>query len=392
MSFRSPRVHTVRALLFCAGLVSGVCMQQTAASDEEWRLSHTEYGQVLYGDDHTSEGFLAPLQDGRIMLLFRLDPGVEGGHVGTDGYIARITYDPGADEWGEVETVFNSHEYDDRNIHGGVTNDGRIVVFFRQYDGNITHGRYMIYSEDNGQTWSDLQTSNAFRGRRGTGRMFFNPDIDKYCMLQLRMPEKDRNEILYSADGVQWDEYELVTEAAGFELNEIAGAWCGDSRIVALIRDDKREHGHPLLQVESHDNGQSWTSPQPTNIPPDQHWGSAPQLIYDEKRSILIALNGDRYSRPNEENSLFVYTAMPEQILGRPENWTLQFELARPLAMEAANQDRPLNRPFYGYPTIAPINEDEYLVVFTENATIDGREQADLYYFRLIFEQHRDER
>jgi len=52
--------------------------------------------------------------------------------------------------------------------------------------------------------------------------------------------------------------------------------------------------------------------------------------------------------------------------------------------MLSFGEDRPLNQNLYGYPAIAPINGNEYLIVFTERAVMNGTEQADLYYFRLI--------
>ncbi|MFO7775092.1 MAG: sialidase family protein [Candidatus Hydrogenedentota bacterium] len=380
---RSTFPVTAMAIVGGLGLAWAWAGQATAS---EWDLRHTEYEEVLFSDDHVSEGFLAPLDNGEIMLIFRMDPGIEGSHVGTDGYIARIIYDPETDQWGEVETVYNSHEFDDRNLHGGVTREGRIVAFFRQYDGQTTHGRYFIYSDDNGRTWSEPQVSEAWSdpeasgisGVWSTGRMFYNPDIERYMMLGCQ------GYVTCSRDGAQWEEYNLVTEPRHGQ--EMAGAWCGDNRMVALIRDDEREHGHPLLQVASRDNGETWSEPKPTNIPPDNHWGCAPALIYDEKRELLIALNSDRYSRPDSENSLFIYTARPDEIMDDPQNWTLQYELPRPWAKENFAKDRPLNQNLYGYPTIAPINENEYLVVFTERARMHGAEQADLYYFRLRFE------
>jgi hypothetical protein len=73
-------------------------------------------------------------------------------------------------------------------------------------------------------------------------------------------------------------------------------------------------------------------------------------------------------------------------VTGQPKNWNLRHELLRPWAREDYQGKRPLNKNLYGYPTIAPINENEYLVVFTERAQMHGTEQADLYYFRLIFD------
>lgn len=353
---------------------------------ENYFLYVSPFKSVLSDDNHTSEGFLAPLKDGNILLIFRLDPGIKGDHTGTDGYIAKIKYDPVNDKWSEVETVYNSNRYDDRNIHGGVTKDGRIVVFFRRYDTRETEGRYFIFSDDKGKTWTDPQISKAwsdpalsnFSGVWSTGQMFFNPDISKYIM-----PGCQRY-ITYSRDGSSWEEYSLITDNRDFKLTEIAAAWCGNNRIIALIRDDVRKYGHPLVQTESYDNGLTWTVPIQTNIPPKMHWGAAPQLIYDEKRDLLIALNSDRYSRANEQNSLFIYTAHPDNILGNSKAWKLEHELRRPFSFLNYDGDRPLNQNLYGYCTIAPINENEYLVVFTERSIMHGTEQADLYYFKII--------
>ncbi len=69
--------------------------------------------------------------------------------------------------------------------------------------------------------------------------------------------------------------------------------------------------------------------------------------------------------------------------MGKPQNWTLRHELRHPWAVAGFEPTRELNMNFYGYPTIAPIGQDEYLVVFTERALIDGHEQADLFYFRF---------
>ncbi len=383
------RVHGRRLALLsitCMVLMTLLCVGRALASEAGWSLRHTEFDEALFTDDHVSEGVLLPLTDGTLLLVFRLDPGIEGDHVGTNGYIAQMPYDPATDTWRAVSTVYNSNQFDDRNIHGGVTRAGRIVVFFRRYAPPDTEGFYFIYSDDHGETWSDLQTSDVLRGVAGTGQLFYNPEIGKYCIMQYDWRGTHRNDILFSDDGSVWEESRVVAESQPTALSEIAGAWCGSGRVVALIRDDARRRGHPLLQIESRDNGRTWSEPQQTNIPPEQHWGAAPQLLYDQKRDLLIALNSDRYTRPDAENSLFVYTARPDEIFEEPTNWTLQFELERPWAKADFDKDRPLNRIFYGYPTIAPINEDEYLVVFTENATMNGREQADLYYFRLIFD------
>jgi hypothetical protein len=279
-------------------------------ADKEKSFRVTGFGEVLFNDDHNSEGFLAPLSNGNILHIFRLDPGIEGNHVGANGYIAQITYFPEEDRWGDLKPVYNSHKYDDRNIHGGVTRDGRIVVFFRHlYQGNgerYTEGRYFIYSDDDGTTWSSPMKSTTWSdpdmpdkrfGVWGTGQMFYNEDSGRYSMLGYG---RHVTYITYSYDGKSWEEINPVRVDPDAALTEIAGAWTGNNTLIALIRDDARAHGHPLLQTVSRDNGATWTEPEKTNIPYDMHWGCAPQLIYDQKRDLLIGVTSDRYSRKNK--------------------------------------------------------------------------------------------
>src|SRR5690606_13678193 len=209
--------------------------------------------------------------------------------------------------------VYNSHQYDDRNIHGGITRDGRIVTFFRRFDGSNTEGRYFIFSDDHGATWSKPQRSKAWsdpqasqlEGVWSTGQMFYNPSIGQYGMFGCR------RHLTFSQDGTSWEHLIKISDNRNYKLSEIAGTWCGGDRMIALIRDDIREFGHPLVHVESLDNGQTWTEPVPTNMPPGRHWAAAPQVTYDQERDLLIALTSDRYSRPNEQISLLIFTARP---------------------------------------------------------------------------------
>ncbi len=377
-----------RLLLGVLVLFAFTALSGSAQTGEHPELTTSEPSEALFGDDHMSEGVLLPMKDGRIRLVFRLDPGMEGDHVGTDAYIATSIYDPEADSWSEPESLYNSQPYDDRNIHGGVTREGRMVLFFRHYDGRKTRDRFFMYSDDDGESWSDPHQSDALLGIAGTGQMFYLPGEERYAQMQYAYhhPEQETysTSMLLSKDGSAWTNRRTVVERSEVKLSEIAGAWAGDNRIVALIRDQtKRKMGHPLLQVVSTDNGKSWSEPRQTNIPPNNHWGCAPQLIYDASRNLLIALTSTRYTKPNDDQHLYIYTARPGEIVNDPQGWTLQEKLLRPWARKDWNIARPLNNSLYGYPTIAPINENEYLVTFAERARMKGHEQADIYYLRI---------
>ena len=382
------RIRLVALLIIFAG-----CDARSPSDQFEKKFQITDVKPVLFNNDHNSEGFLVQKNDGNLLLIFRVDPGIEGSHTGTDGYIAQITYYPDEDRWGELQKVYNSNRYDDRNIHGGITNDGRIVLFFRHMDivngRNSTVERFFMYSDDDGESWSGPDRSGSWSapgepdprfGVWGTGQMFYNEEVSRYSMPGYG------NHILYmtqSEDGSNWDEISFVKEDEERVLTEIAAAWTGNKRLIALIRDNRTEPDYQLLQIESRDNGETWSEPQRTNMP-ENHWGAAPQLIYDQNRDLLIAMVSDRNTRDHSENSLFIYSASPDEVYENPGNWSFEYEITRPWADEIYRDIRPLNLSFYGYPTIAPINENEYLVVFTERASMDGTEQADLYYFRLV--------
>lgn len=335
--------------------------------------------ETLVTDDHTSEGFIVNLSNGDILHIFRFDIGIEGDHTGNNGYIAKRRYSNGV--WGATETVYDSGQYDDRNIHGGVTNDGRIVVFFRRFDDDtgITEGHYFIYSDNDGATWSNLNLMNT-NGRTmvyGTGQMFYNPEIQKYCIAGY---DKWYCEMRFSSDGSNWDEHTQVATADGlYTLSEVAGAYCGNGRMIVLIRDDKRALGFPLVQVTSTDNGKTWNTITSSNIPSNNFWGCAPQLLYDAHFDILIAMTNDRRSYhggSKAEESLYIFHANPDDIFTDSRNWTLGASFVRPKTDSSHD--------FYGYPTYAKVDDNKYFIVYTDRDKDGGGESAHLYQFELL--------
>src|SRR5699024_11377909 len=78
-------------------------------------------------DNHTEECFLETNKNGSIIHVFRLDP--SGDHIGNNGYIAKRISEDNGKTWSQPQKVYDSNEYDDRNVHGGITKSGRIVCF-----------------------------------------------------------------------------------------------------------------------------------------------------------------------------------------------------------------------------------------------------------------------
>jgi Neuraminidase (sialidase) len=87
--------------------------------------------------DHNSESFLVTL-DSTVYHFFRQDPGQTGNHTGNGGRIMMRTSNDNGDTWTNPVVIYDS-QYDDRNVHGGITEDGRIIVTFRKYDALPQH-------------------------------------------------------------------------------------------------------------------------------------------------------------------------------------------------------------------------------------------------------------
>jgi len=339
----------------------------------------------LVGPDHTAEGFLVTLDNGNILHFFRLDPGLTGHHVGSNGRIvSRLSRDNG-NRWEDPVTIFDS-QYDDRNVHGGMTSDGRIVLTFRRYDpdepveDDRTIDINMIYSEDGGSTWSDRQEivtdiTNMIGG--GTHRMIHVPT--RGYLLIFYAPYY--LELRFSVDGTQWDDYGMIwdyRESQEFYFDEACFAYIGNGRLIGLIRDETKAPGSTFYQLTSSDFGVCWTQPARTNIA-DGLFCPSPQLFMDNEHDRLWVITSDRRGYhdgyQNEDSEIWVYVSDPEVVFDDPLGHSLSITFPRP-------DPNPLR--FYGYPAYTELGGGDFLVVFTEDYQKEnGLEDADFHQFTI---------
>ncbi len=118
----------------------------------------------------------------------------------------RKSYDNG-DTWTNLEDVYNS-PFDDRNIHGDITEDGRIIITFRKFDA-FTYtdiGYFMLYSDDFGVTWNGPFEINTQAASSGTHQIFGNNIMGYYNVIYTH----NYCEMRHSWDGVNWDSIVFV--------------------------------------------------------------------------------------------------------------------------------------------------------------------------------------
>jgi hypothetical protein len=370
-------------LLLCTSL--NCSKQAFPSSPPKGKLSVSEPQASLTGEDHTSEGFLITMDDGRIVHFFRLDPGVEGGHVGNQGRIVkRVSADNGK-TWGAPETVYND-QYDDRNIRGLLTDDGKLLLFFRRFEATEwkTVDLNYIVSTDGGETWSERRTlpfsSPVWEYQAGApvalgGGHYLLPTYGVgYCEMRKFTVVGDS---LTFTPGM-WVFDHTQTQPLG--IDEPYCAVLPEGKMICLFRDDRKAGGYTneapganYYQSVSVDDGRTWTLPEKTNIA-DTLFCAHPLLLYEPAlERPLVAVATDR-RKPYQEDKVWVYSGAAETVFHDPKGWKLLSLIDRP---------QPLDYAFYGYPCATKTKDGRWLVVLTESAHDGINEDTDFYQFYL---------
>jgi hypothetical protein len=336
----------------------------------------------LISNDHTSEGFMVTISSGRIIHFFRLDPGSGGSHTGNNGKVVQRHTDDGGITWSSIDTVY-SDQYDDRNINGGILQNGRIVLTFRRilvYNSSTnTHIDFnLIYSDDDGVTWSPRQVINS------TGITSDNSTI-QYVPTKGYMNQYNTTnyvELRFSNDGVNWGNPSYIWDyrtSLQYIINESCFAYTKNGKMVGLMRNDIHSFGHNYYQVSSNDYGNTWTQPIHTNMA-NGYFCPSPTIFYDQAHDDIWAIATDRrgddtiYSHNLEK--IWIYVSKVDSILNNPTKWTLVDTFSRP---------HPTNYKFYGYPCVTRKHDGNYLIVFTESDA-GSHELANLYQFEIKYD------
>ena len=320
---------------------------------------------------HSSEGFAVRLNDTTVLNLFRRGEG----HIGPPGKIMQRYYDIETGEWTEPEEVYNS-SYDDRNVHGGITDEGRVVAFFRRRNADGENvDTNVIYSDDGGETWSDrINISDIFEAGSFRPIGTLQKMGDRYIM-----PSYDHNsaEILSSKDGIEWkSEVVIYDEHHNPSINEFDLAYLGDGHLVAIFRTDGKH-----LQKTSTDYGETWSEFETTNIIDGLEYGEGermrkPELLYREDVERLYVITSENTDPPKDQR-VWICSQDVSEGLPRADGYVIEDYKYRPLRDVST-------RYFYGYPTYAQTGENEYLIIFsdTDHATT-GDEDVYLFQFTM---------
>lgn len=330
--------------------------------------------------DHNSESFLVTL-DSTIYHFFRQDPGITGNHTGNGGRIMLRTSTNNGDTWTNPVVIFDS-PYDDRNVHGGVTENGRIIVNFRKYDAfTTTHIEYcFMYSDDKAQTWQGPFTLATEGVSSGTHQIFGNNSIGYYNIIY----SSKYCEMRHSLDGSNWDSIVYVWDyrlSNQFKISEASFVYLGNGVIIGLFRNDSGILGESFFQVESYDYGLNWTEPTLTNIA-EGFFCPSPWIFYEPVFNHVWVIATDRRGNfppfyNHIHDAIWLYKMYPDEITGNPNDYLPFLVFQRP---------NPSFYRLYGYPASTKTPDGNYLVLFTESQYRGVKaEWAFLYQFKILY-------
>jgi Neuraminidase (sialidase) len=213
------------------------------------------------------------LQNGDVLAVIR------GGaaHVGVKGRLDLVRSTDKGKTWSAPWTAVDE-QYDDRNPAMGQLKDGTIVLayaiasgydasglrFVGKREDRVFDGVYLIFSKDNGKTWSkpvrDPVIHRFYAGKGHVspyGKIVQLPDGSVLMAVYFEFFDERRNQsfLFRSKDGGKtWGEQVLLAE----HYNETGIVRLRNGRLLAALRSEKGGH---IAISESADQGRTWTQP-----------------------------------------------------------------------------------------------------------------------------------
>jgi|CZKX01.1.fsa_nt_gi hypothetical protein len=212
---------------------------------------------ALNYNEYDAFGITSVFPDGNFIIAYRGGPNHAG--VGSNGVIKIQTSTDQGMTWSAPTTILSDPGLDLRGIGGGVTPNGRLVLFYTVYNGSTFLSIYYIYSEDEGVTWSvpvAISTGSntvfvtyggliSIGGGQVLTTWYGNDSSGNYTTYVIKS----------SDNGKTWGSAIPVITSTTNQYTEGSFAYLGGSKIVGIVRVNNAE----MEQVISSDNGSTWT-------------------------------------------------------------------------------------------------------------------------------------
>ena len=201
-----------------------------------------------------SYGFVFKLLNGTLMHIYT--NGTQHDYETIRKIVHRTSTDSGV-TWSSESIIYDNNSYDHRNLAGGITSNGSIVVFMSRYD-STNHKISFIRSVDNGSTWTDpVDIEGGANDCMSPHGQMVNVPGKGLMQSYYVCTSPYRVKIVWSYDdGVTWGDEQEVYNSSSVMLTECSFQYVGDGNIIGLSRRDSAPTN--IHQFNSTDSGTTW--------------------------------------------------------------------------------------------------------------------------------------
>lgn len=283
-----------------------------------------------------NNGIVVKVNDSTLLEIVRLDSTNQGVLDSSEIWMRKNTKLGRENSWSNFTPVFNS-QYNDKNISGGIMDNGRVVIFFNETQGHAEGNQKdlgFMYIDPPYTRWSSFTSlSSIATSYISYGNMVKNGST---YLKPFNTQASGGSIILYSStNGSSWSFYSTV----------YSGSLRGETSIEVVGTDSLMAHwksnlGH-YYQSTSVDGGLTWTAPGLTNLgyapSVPAYVDHAPTLIYDKKRKNIISLTNIRSPYTYADSKFYVYANKLSDVFANPTGWSVVDSIPMPTPTKADN-------------------------------------------------------
>ncbi len=234
-----------------------------------------------------------------------------------DGHIMLVRSSDKGETWSKPELAYDDPEYDDRNAAISCMNDGTLCLIWDKYLHGKHHWAWLSTSKDEGHTWSEAviitRLENVHTRSRGIdlgGDIWLFPWADAD-----HGPRTATYFTRYNSETGEFEQIQATQTGKRNWADEVCVTETQEGTLVALIRS---QSDPALWQIESRDDGRTWSTPHLTEIPSQftpadlitltNGWLVA-AFSFRERRNERLCVSRDNGRTWDVENSVNVYDA-----------------------------------------------------------------------------------
>ena len=205
--------------------------------------------------DAVSNGGALYFADGKIGIVYKIQTDYSVNNLGPDRLYLITSSDDGATWSDPVELDTSADHQGIGGISGGVSNGRALISYF-----NADSGYKMIYSDDNGATWSTVSNSPDMGNVGSVSQGLDGAFVATY---QTSAANGDVQWVVTSADGLTWGAPQKAVEVDGVFLCGASVVQTGETDLLLIYHDCVFQTGvlHPVMQATSSDGGATWSEP-----------------------------------------------------------------------------------------------------------------------------------